>query len=121
MNGYLLKIDDVVSDLKLTQHIKSFYPEIGAYWIGLRKYIDQHSQEKWMWSNNSTTYNDVSWWPWRKVNHDKVQASMGNCVVKKKNEDGYFTTNCDSSFKNSFICQTEAISKLNLNISKVEF
>ena len=121
MNGNLLKIDDVVNDLKLTQYMKSFYPEINSYWIGLRKYLDQHNKEKWMWSNNSTTYNDVSWWPWRRVNQTNQQQnqddsfttlnkfSVNNCVVKRRNEDGYFTTSCDPSIKNSFICQTSTI------------
>ncbi|CAF0780629.1 unnamed protein product [Brachionus calyciflorus] len=110
MNGNLLKLDDVVSDLKLTQYMKSFYPEINSYWIGLRKYVDQHNQEKWMWSSNSTIYNDMSWWPWRRLNQptDSDYSISNNCVQKRKNEDGYFTTSCDSLTKNSFICQTNA-------------
>ena len=110
MNGYLIKIDDVISDLKLTQYMKTFYAEINSYWIGLRKYVDQYSQERWMWSNNSTNYNDVSWWPWRKAN--QTNDKTPNCVVKKRNEDGYFAITCDSSVKNSFICQTETINPI---------
>lgn len=118
MNGYLIKIDDVTSDLKLTQYMKSFYPEISSYWIGLRKYVDQYSQERWMWSNNSTNYNDVSWWPWRKVNSTMLHhlsdktVSPNNCVIKKRHEDGYFAVTCDSSMRNSFICQTETLNLL---------
>lgn len=140
MNGHLIKIDDVVNDLKLTQYMKSFYPEVASYWIGLRKYADDNNQERWMWSsNNSTVYNDISWWPWRKhgtsattttttttssassasssssslssmINH---LNTANHCVVKRKGEDGYFAIPCDSSNKNSFICQTESIRKLN--------
>jgi hypothetical protein len=136
MNGNLLKIDDVVDDLKLTQYMKTYYPEVNSYWIGLRKYLDESSKEKWMWSNNSTTstttYNDVSWWPWKDVvttsnsnvggaaststsAYAQLVASgsssyqINNCVTKHKNEDGYFTTSCDPANKNSFICQTQAI------------
>lgn len=116
MNGNLLKIDDVVSDLKLTQYMKSFYPEINSYWIGLRKYVDQYNQEKWMWSSNSTLYSDVSWWPWRRTTDTTTTStssysipSLNNCVLKRKNEDGYFTTSCDTSNKNSFICQTSTV------------
>jgi hypothetical protein len=116
MNGYLLKIDDVISDLKLTQYMKSFYPEVNSYWIGLRKYVDQHNEEKWMWSNNSTLYNDISWWPWRKIfaNNEKQQSNLqqsasanNHCVIKRRNEDGYFPSSCEPSNKNSFICQTD--------------
>jgi hypothetical protein len=119
MNGNLVKIDDVTTDLKLTQYINSFYPQISSYWIGLRKYVDQYNQEKWMWSsNNSTIYNDVSWWPW-KPNHNNTQQlkpssqfhNLNHCVVKKSNEDGYLTTSCDSKTKNSFVCQTQTICK----------
>jgi hypothetical protein len=115
MNGYLVKIDDVVQDLKLTQYMKAFYPEVSSYWIGLRKYVDQYSQERWMWSNNSTNYDDVSWWPWRKLlNHtsqtsNEKAVSPNNCVVKRRHEDGYFAITCDSAVKNSFICQTETL------------
>ncbi|RNA33707.1 neuropilin and tolloid 2 [Brachionus plicatilis] len=107
MNGNLLKLDDVVSDLKLTQYMNAFHPGINSYWIGLRKYVDQHNQEKWMWSSNSTIYNDMSWWPWRKLSQYEY-AINSNCVHKRKNEDGYFTTSCDSTTKNSFICQTSS-------------
>jgi hypothetical protein len=121
MNAQLLKIDDVVSDLKLTHYMKSFYPEVSSYWIGLRKFVDQFNKERWMWSsnNNSTNYNDVSWWPWipniNNNNNNNLQKKEhlmypNNCVVKQRNEDGYFTTSCDSSNKNSFICQTDTIS-----------
>ena len=132
MNGHLLKIDDVVHDLKLTQYMKSYYPEVNSYWIGLRKYLDETNREKWMWSNNltttTTTYEDVSWWPWKDVSGGASVAStsayaqivsttssyqVNNCVVKHKNEDGYFTTSCDPANKNSFICQTQAICKFN--------
>ena len=121
MSGNLLKIDDVVSDLKLTQYMKSFYPEVAAYWIGLRKYVDQFNKERWMWSNNSTNYNDVSWWPWTSNIHvtQSTSAAGGhpkdsltypnNCVLKQRNEDGFFTTSCDSANRNSFICQTEPL------------
>jgi hypothetical protein len=127
MNGYLIKIDDVVSDLKLTQYMKSFYPEVSSYWIGLRKFVDQYNQERWMWSNNSTNYNDVSWWPWRKVhnstatnnNNDKI-VSPNNCVVKKRNEDGYFAVTCDSAMRNSFICQTETINPISSSRDPVD-
>ena len=132
MNGNLLKIDDVVDDLKLTQYMKAYYPEVNSYWIGLRKYLDESNKEKWMWSNNSTTtatvYDDVSWWPWKDVTtstsasvsssttsaYAQLAASsyqVNNCVTKHKNEDGYFTTSCDPANKNSFICQTQAICK----------
>jgi hypothetical protein len=108
MNGHLVKIDDVVADLKLTQYMRSNYPEIGSYWIGLRKYVDQHNQEKWMWSNNSTAYSDVSWWPWRKNTNSSDTTTSNHCVLKKRGEDGYFTTLCDTRNKNSFICQTSS-------------
>jgi hypothetical protein len=66
-----------------------------------------------MWSNNSTTYNDVSWWPWRKNTNSSQDASTSNhCVLKRKNEDGYFTTLCDSKNKNSFICQASTLPKV---------
>lgn len=107
MNGHLLKLNDVVSDLKLTQYMNSFYPQVQSYWIGLRKYVDQFNQEKWMWSSNSTIYNDMSWWPWRKLSQYEY-AINSNCVHKRKNEDGYFMTSCDSGTKNSFICQTSS-------------
>lgn len=108
MNANLLKIDDVVADLKLTQYMNSFYPEVNSYWIGLRKLLDEFNQEKWTWSTNSTLYNDVSWWPWRKSSSSS-SSSSNNCVMKKKNEDGYFMTSCDSGNKNSFICQTNTV------------
>jgi hypothetical protein len=134
MNGNLLKIDDVVNDLKLTQYMKTFYPEISSYWIGLRKYMDEYNKEKWMWSSNSTAYSDVSWWPWRGSQPAQTTAAtmkdsqsqdgsahsspllsgaypINNCVIKRRNEDGYFTTSCDPSNKNSFICQTPTICK----------
>jgi len=107
MNGNLIKIDDVIADLKLTQYMNSFYPEVASYWIGLRKLLDEYNQERWTWSTNSTLYNDVSWWPWRKSSSES--NSNNNCVVKKKNEDGYFTTSCDSNNKHTFICQTNTI------------
>jgi hypothetical protein len=125
MNGNLLKIDDVTSDLKLTHFMKSFYPEISSYWIGLRKYVDEFNKERWMWSNNSTNYDDVSWWPWTPNLSNVPQNTQtkdafasafvypNNCVLKQRNEDGYFTTSCDSRNKNSFICQTETLSKFN--------
>lgn len=111
MNGNLLKINDVTSDLKLTQYMKSFYPEVTSYWIGLRKYVDSYSKERWMWSVNSTNYNDVSWWPWtpKVTNGQEINDFSNNCVVKRRNKDGYFTTSCDSDIQNSFVCQTETI------------
>lgn len=117
MNANLLKIDDVVADLKLTQYMSTFYPEVTSYWIGLRKLLDEYNQEKWTWSTNSTSYNDVSWWPWRKAPASASTHTNNNnnhCVIKRKNEDGYFTTSCDSSVKNSFICQTNTIRKFYL-------
>lgn len=90
-------------------------PEINSYWIGLRKLLDEYNQEKWTWSTNSTLYNDVSWWPWRRgssssANSDSTNNNNNNnCVVKRKNEDGYFATSCDSSNKNAFICQTSTL------------
>lgn len=111
MNGNLLKIDNVITDLKLTQYMKMNYPSVGSYWIGLRKYLDEFSKEKWMWSNNSTqtttAYDDVSWWPWKDVSD--TSSEENNCVTKHKDEDGYFTTSCDPANKNSFICQSQAV------------
>jgi len=120
MGGNLLKIDDVVDDLKLTQYMKSFHPDVTSYWIGLRKYVDSSSMERWMWSANSTGYNDVSWWPWvprtSVQNQDSVShqdmAYGNNCVTKQKNEDGYFTTSCGSENRNAFICQTSTLDGL---------
>jgi hypothetical protein len=111
MNANLLKIDDVINDLKLTQYVKHNYPELGSYWIGLRKSVDKYNQEKWMWSLNSTVYNDVSWWPWRAQQNSTYSSPIHNnhCAVKKKNEDGYFTTLCDTKIKNSFICQSNTV------------
>lgn len=116
MNGHLVRVDDVVGDLKLTQYVKQRYPEIDSYWIGLRKYVDQHNQEKWMWSstagssNTSNYYADVSWWPWRKTTNQTGETKSNHCVVKKRNEDGYFAIPCDTRVKHSFICQTGSIS-----------
>lgn len=114
MNGNLIKIDDVVSDLKLTQYMKSFYPEIDSYWIGLRKYVDVYNKERWMWSSNSTNYNDVSWWPWAPKIAGREEFALhrpyaNNCVVKRRDEGGYFTTSCDSEVRNGFICQTKTL------------
>lgn len=112
MNGNLLKVDDVVADLKLTQYMKSFYPEIDAYWIGLRKYVDTRNRERWMWSANSTNYNDVSWWPWTPRQDKSNEHDPSNCVVKRRNEDGYFTIPCGTEQKNPFICQTNTLTTL---------
>ena len=115
IGGNLLKINDVTNDLKMTQYMKTFHPEVTSYWLGLRKYVDSSNKERWMWSQNSTAYDDVSWWPWAPVttkttSSKSVFAYPNNCVQKHRNEDGYFTTSCDSGNKNSFICQTETIS-----------
>jgi hypothetical protein len=116
MNSYLVKLDDVVNDMKLSQYMKLYYPEIDSYWIGLRKYVDDFNQEKWMWPN-SIIFNDTTWWPWKKTDQN------GNCVLKRRDEDGYFTVSCDPSNKNSFICQTDNIiqspvKKINLKCGK---
>lgn len=116
MNSYLVKIDDIVNDMKLSQYMKLYYPEIESYWIGLRKYVDDSNQEKWMWPN-SILFNDTTWWPWKKADQN------GNCVVKRRNEDGYFTISCDPSNKYSFICQTNNIiqppeNKINIKCGK---
>lgn len=79
----------------------------------MRKYVDETNKEKWMWSNkNSTTYNDVSWWPWKRgydtSNGNNVGNQRQNCVIKRKNEDGFLTVPCDTTAsRNSFICQTD--------------
>jgi len=105
MNGYLARDDDVVADLKLTQFMKLNYPDVSSYWIGLRKYMDETNKEKWMWSSNSSRYEDESWWPWR------AQVSTGNCVIKRRAEDGFFAIACEPSNKHSFICQADSLSE----------
>ena len=64
-----------------------------------------------MWSDlNSTLYNDVSWWPWKRantLNENNKQQMNQNCIIKRRNEDGYFTVSCDGTNRNSFICQTD--------------
>ena len=111
MSGHLLRIEDVVADVKVSRFMSAHYPEVDAYWIGLRKYLDEFSREKWMWSSEAaqSSYSDVSWWPWKET---AGASTVNNCVVKRKNEDGYFTTSCDPVNKHSFICQTQAICKL---------
>lgn len=117
MSGNLLKVNDVVADLKLTQYMKSFHPDVVSYWIGLRKYVDAYNKERWMWSLNSTNYDDISWWPWiprsgggqQKSSDDLLGGYANNCVVKKRSEDGYFTTSCGSENMNAFICQTKTL------------
>lgn len=85
----------------------------------MRKYVDETNREKWMWSDsNSTLYNDVSWWPWRRSNDNNSgngnKQINQNCIVKRRNEDGYFTVSCDAPNRNSFICQTDNICKLRI-------
>lgn len=116
MNGNLLKVDDVVADLKLSQYMKSFYPEVDSYWIGLRKYVDAYNKERWMWSVNSTNYDDVSWWPWtpkvadiQEHQNGQTDYAMNSCVVKTRDQDGYFTTRCDTETRSSFVCQTDTL------------
>ena len=68
-----------------------------------------------MWSDlNSTLYNDVSWWPWRRLTDNTSgtkQIINQNCIIKRRNEDGYFTVSCEATNRNSFICQTDNSSK----------
>lgn len=120
IGGNLLKINDVTNDLKITQYMKTFHSDIESYWLGLRKYVDASNKERWMWSRNSTAYNDVSWWPWQPVTTPKTTpgtssdfAYPNNCVLKHRDNDGYFTTPCDSTNKNSFICQTDTVASTN--------
>jgi hypothetical protein len=81
----------------------------------LRKYVDVTNKEKWMWSDlNSTIYNDVSWCPWKRLN-DNTNGNKQlnqNCIIKRRNEDGYFTVSCEATNKNSYICQTDNSSNL---------
>jgi hypothetical protein len=118
MNGNLLRIDDVIGDLKFSQYMQAFYPEVDAYWLGLRKYVDNSNEEKWMWAavnQNLTILNDVSWWPWRQrnitANPNENNMNQQHCVIKRKDEEGYFSTSCESNNKHSFVCQTETICK----------
>ena len=115
----LVKLADVVDDLKLTQHVRATHPHMSSYWLGLRKYVDERNRAVWMWSSgvNATVYADVSWWPWRSTlsstegdnTNSNSNSNNNNCVVKKRDEDGYFTVGCDPLNKHAFICQTDMI------------
>jgi hypothetical protein len=123
MNSNLLKIDDVVDDLKLTQYMKTYYPEVSSYWIGsigFRKHLRNVSW--WLWkdvTSLATISKNIVGGPkttsaYAQVVVDGSSASsnqINKCVTKRKNENGYFTTSCDPAIKNSFICQSQVMCK----------